>query len=1050
MKIKIFILVVLFLIVFTACEKSESKNNEIEEGTVMESEKNTLSMESDTANKVTTDGNAPVIPTGTSAKDWKWYDTNMNGMGWVTGVVVCPTEPYQMYAKTDVGGVYRLDRSQSLNGKQGVWIPLQEGMGGDLGTFVSIESIAVDPIDGNKVYFAANGSGSHGNVFMSGDGGQTWTDTKLWFENGDAGVLMDGNGDGRNETGERLRVDPNDTNLLYFASRQDGLWRYNISENDWEKLNTTGLPAASGESAWRGYTYIAFDKTNGVMPDGRTKTFYIGVTGQGVYVTTDGGLNFTKLDGDQTLSPASGIVNDNGVFVTTAKDGVYSAQRSGTLTRLAEQSTYGLSLDIRNQDFAALGLSVNDWDNMNNMYRISKDGTLTWTRKMVNGKLIPYATYNGWCHPERGGFVIDPADPTGNTGYAGTGFGVVKASDIAASKTHGNVVWDDFTQGISELCVYYVKTAPVVYSDGSFGPDVQFGCADMGGFSLIDRNTVPASRIMTGNVKAGSPEWNVPLMIGTGLDYCWRYPQYMVYTGTHEFANDYALKYGASRDGGLSWEEISVPVEDKAARGIDTEDTGGVIAMSSSNPYNVVWCPDLGFPKWSDDMGQTWHDPDNIGDFTTGSFVYTDDKGSHPTLYERSMYWWSEAQTLQSDKVNGDTFYLFTSRNASDAQFWRSTDGGKSWELAYEGNKWNTNDPDKINSAGVPWAKVNVNPLAEGDVFISLGTHYDKRGLWRSANKDCTEFNKLPNVQFADGVGFGAGTSPELPWIYIYGQANGDTIGVYVSKDDGNTWERITNDTEQFSSVTGITGDMRQRGLVYISRSGRGVAVGELADGPVNVSDWYICDQCEITDSSYTGICDLYNPADGNFKAWHSYARYFGDTSDSLIIPEVKPESGEQLLKNGDFSDGTDPWFTYEWDGPATVAQLNVVNEPGEYGGRYIEVTGRRNNWDNLAQGISLDKIKAGKTYTVSGWLYLPKPNNIQIGLTFEGGSGRQWFNASTKTVGEWVYVEGEHTITEANLNGCTEIQFIVSTASGNAGEFRAANLSLRTGGIDD
>ena len=853
MKTKISILVILFLIIFTACEKTETKYDEFEEDIIIES-----------ANK--------------NAEGWEWYDANMNGMGWVTGVVVSETAPYTMYAKTDVGGTYRLDREAEYNGKTGRWIPLQEGMGGDLGTFSSIESIAVDPADGMKVYFAADGGTHQGNIFMSADGGKNWTDTKFYFVNGGSGVHMEGNGDGRNETGERLRVDPNNTDLLFFASRRDGLWRYDISKNNWEKLTANGLPEASG----RGYTYIAFDKNGGAEPDGRTSIFYIGVTGHGVYVTDDGGENFTKSSGDQTLSPAAGAVNNDGVFVTTASDGVYSAARGGSLTQIAKQSAYGLSIDIHNQDFAALGLSVEDYRNENNMYRIGRDGALAWTRKMVNGVLIPYAVYGGWCHPERGGFVIDPADPTGNTGYAGTGFGVVKASDIAGSNTRGNVVWDDFTQGISELCAYYVKAAPIVYADKTFGPDMQFGCADMGGFSVIDRREVPKSRIMTGNVTAGSPEWNVPLTIGTGMDYCFGYPQYMVYTGTHQFSNDDAFKFGASRDGGLTWEEISVPIEDKAKRGInDSGNTGGVIAMSSTNPYNLVWGPNRGFLKWSDDMGQTWNDPANLDEIKQGA-------GSH--FYEREMYWWSSAQTLQADPVNGDKFYLFTHKSGV-AELWRTTDGGRNWTKQYTGAANQTeanNNHDLINAVGgVPWAKIQVNPIKEGDVFVCLGIHYNKRngGLWRSANSEAADFVKVPNIDYANAVGFGAGETPGRPWIYIYGQANGDIHGVYVSKDDGNTWERITGDSEQFYSVTGISGDMRQRGLVYLTRSGRGVTVGEIISGGgiVNVSDWYICDECEIKDGNYTGICNSYDPANGNFKAWHSYAKYVRDTNDWLI-----------------------------------------------------------------------------------------------------------------------------------------------------------------------
>ena len=951
------------------------------------------------------------------SENWNWYDANMNGMGWVTGVVACPTAPYTIYAKTDVGGVYRLDREQSLNGKQGRWLPLLESFGSDRANYTSVESVAVDPNDGMVVYFAGGNDGG-GDVFKSADGGKTWTSTNLTAKN----VYMAGNGEGRSETGERLRVDPNNANILYFASRRDGLWRYDGS--NWSKVTASGLPAAEG----LGYTYAAFDKNSGTQSDGSTSAFYVGADNNGVYITTDGGASFTKAAGENPVNPRAGAVNDAGRFVTASADGVYTAERGGSLTKLKNTaSAYGLSLDVHNQDFAALGLNAGD-----NMYRIGADGSLEWTRKMANGELIPYATYNNWCHPERGGFVIDPADPTGNTGFAGTGFGVVKASDMSASKTSGNVVWDDFTQGIGELVVNFVKVAPIVYKNGDIGPDFQLACADMGGFSVIDRTKVPASRIMLGNTVNNQKEWNIPLTIGTGWDYCWRYPQYMAYTGTHQFANDNALKYGVSRDGGLTWEELNIPASDKSYYGIadpaENRLTGGVIAMSSANPYNLVWSPDLGFPKWSDNMGQTWNDPVNINDLK-GSYEYN----GAPTLFERSMYWWANAQSLQSDKVKGDTFYLFTAKDGTDAQLWRSADGGKNWTLQYEGNTGGSNDPDKINYYYNPSAKVAVNPAAEGDVFI---------GYWRSANKDCTDFKRLPDVQQAYSVGFGAGMTADMPWIYIYGKANDDSnFGVYVSKDNGQTWEKITDDSEQLYGVNAIEGDMRQRGLVYLGRGGRGVTVGEIDGGAVDVSDWYICADCEISGDNYTKVCDRYDPANGKFGAWHSSANYPSDTGGALITPKSSA-AGEELLINNNFADGVNEWFTYN---PDPRAALEVVNTSGDYGDRYISVSGRTQNWDSLAQGVEHSKITAGK-YTVSGWVYMPKSNRIQIGLHFPDATAKNLFLPAATKKGEWVYVSGVIEVTKENLDG-SEIQFVISTSGGNSSDFYVANLSLTSGG---
>ena len=46
-----------------------------------------------------------------SPEPFAWKNVNMQGMGYVSGVVVHPLAPYDVYIRTDAGGAYRLDRS---------------------------------------------------------------------------------------------------------------------------------------------------------------------------------------------------------------------------------------------------------------------------------------------------------------------------------------------------------------------------------------------------------------------------------------------------------------------------------------------------------------------------------------------------------------------------------------------------------------------------------------------------------------------------------------------------------------------------------------------------------------------------------------------------------------------------------------------------------------------------------------------------------------------------------------------------------------------------
>ena len=135
-----------------------------------------------------------------------WRNVVIGGGGFVTGIVIHPRERGLMYARTDVGGAYRWDSAAKG------WIPITDWLGMADVDLTGIESIALDPSDPNRVFLAA-GIYSRGNaaILRSADRGKT-------FERTDVPFKMGGNEAGRNN-GERLAVDPNLSNVLFFGSR---------------------------------------------------------------------------------------------------------------------------------------------------------------------------------------------------------------------------------------------------------------------------------------------------------------------------------------------------------------------------------------------------------------------------------------------------------------------------------------------------------------------------------------------------------------------------------------------------------------------------------------------------------------------------------------------------------------------------------------------------------------------------------------------------------------------------------------------------------------
>src|SRR5687768_6519010 len=154
-------------------------------------------------------------PTKTDGTPYIWKNVTILGGGYVTGVVYSPAKAGVVYARTDVGGAYRLNPSDKS------WIPLTDHFNRQQANYIGVESLAVDPSDPNKVY-AAVGTytqdwAGNGAILRSNDQGKTWERTDVLFK-------MGGNENGRGN-GERLAVDPNDGKILFFGSRKNGLWK---------------------------------------------------------------------------------------------------------------------------------------------------------------------------------------------------------------------------------------------------------------------------------------------------------------------------------------------------------------------------------------------------------------------------------------------------------------------------------------------------------------------------------------------------------------------------------------------------------------------------------------------------------------------------------------------------------------------------------------------------------------------------------------------------------------------------------------------------------
>src|SRR5688572_5265801 len=232
-----------------------------------------------------------------TSQPYNWKNVQIVGGGFVPGIVYNQSQPGLVYARTDIGGAYRLDPATNR------WIPLTDWIGWDDWNLTGIVSLATDAVDPNRLYLAAgtytnSWDPNNGAILRSSDKGNSFQVSPLPFKLG-------GNMPGRG-MGERLEIDPNKNNILYLgAPSGNGLWRSIDYGATWSRVTSFPVvgtyvedPADPNQylNDVQGIVWVTFDKRTGT-PGNVTQTIYVGVADKGnsVYRSTDGGNSWQPL-----------------------------------------------------------------------------------------------------------------------------------------------------------------------------------------------------------------------------------------------------------------------------------------------------------------------------------------------------------------------------------------------------------------------------------------------------------------------------------------------------------------------------------------------------------------------------------------------------------------------------------------------------------------------------------------------------------------------------------------------------------------------------------
>ncbi len=777
---------------------------------------------------------------------YQYHNLPIPGGGYVTGFLFHPVEKGLVYLRTDIGGTYRYDHSS------GGWLSLIDHvtMFDTSETFVT--ALALDNHYPQRLYIAC---GVHdepnGKLAVSDDYGQTFSYYPL-------PCPVHGNWNGRG-TGSRLVVDPNNSNILYFASQRGGLLRSINRGQDWESVSiasdkrknelhetfiwvnplavkadrsqilvlaTAGLDNSVGEGTIRGHSlFISVDagqtwdalpmpeskeskdvKVNGLVGhryDFDGKYFYVTLSGTGkqsyihdVGYSCDSGDCYGGLVLRYPVMADGTLGNYENITPTV---GPFDYTKNGD----NDCGFGGISACPAMPGLLAVSTIC---ERRGDIVFLSRDYGNTYEVSLFDLETENLHFNTSYMQPEYNGnhsiihwlsdIKINPFDPDDVLFNSGTG--VFGTHNFTAK----DCVWQDRCAGIEETVHLNVYSPP---AGEVLALDI---VGDLGGFAFTDLDT-PCR---------------------------------------NSFADASGNRYITCINADYSDENASCVVV--TPRGNWTGKTTGGLILSEDQcqtfahlpiPYGIsdfvdllldrIICPNVnsGWAAMSPDCQNiVWSLADNIT-LPQKAVIHSHDKGQH---FNQSYFFdldgqpaWDGFIKVFADRCNSSLMYAFNTSRL----FYISKDGGETFHQYPI--------PEEVPSFPVAFidtadkSSIWVESGKEGVIYLSLCEH----GIWKISydqNTDTLSYTKLTkagDVFYKMGLGILSADSDYFKDNKaIYTAATIDGIyGFYRSVDDCRSWMRINDDRQMFGNINAIAGDSRVFGRFFLATGSRGLLYGE-------------------------------------------------------------------------------------------------------------------------------------------------------------------------------------------------------------------------------
>jgi len=754
---------------------------------------------------------------------YNFNSLSVPGGGFVTGFVFHPVKSDVLYARTDIGGVYRYDFSAEK------WDILGNGITEFQHHLTRPLAMALDPNKPNMLFTMCgdsgkNFSGGSSSFTISEDYGKTFTEKKVPF-------TCNGNSPARSAA-ERLAFYKG---TFFFGSQGEGLWRSDDYGDNWTRLNfpeenivfvyiTDGgalIVSCTGETGADGLNrahtlYVSYDmgesfeklpvpkavndercEHNGFVAGG------IAHHGDKVLITFSHSFRSNPWSKWNDFSCDGGGGFDGRLYLYKIKENRITLSRDITPTFpdfSDENPVRKLPFGLGGIDFYDDFVSVCSIGGHGDAIFISRDFGESYefitshdlSRFVVD---VPYLKpeYNGGRIPLHwmSCLKINPINP--DFAVINTGTGIFSLRDITK-----NAFIKTLCNGIEETVHMNIYGIP-----GGKNKVIDL-VGDLGGFSFRELSSPCENSFADENKHR--------YITCLNADYVNSNPDIFVTSARGNWTGQTVGGVILTKDGGDSFKHIGFPngISEKLDEAIsDTKRpnyNGGWTAISADGNI-ILWTLAYQYMKLPCFCAVRY---DVKGESFTKVKIYDKDKNDISESDRHIKFF--------SDRINPCRFYGF----GENGSLYASYDGGESFYETITSDYF----PD-YNMSGIDGLKnseIRFLPTKEGTCYAALLNN----GLWRIKfdNYNALVERVTEEEDFVKTIGFGLGISETMPAIFISGRLFGE-YGFWKSTDSGKSWAKINTHEQMFGPIVSMDGDFRKNGRVYIATGFRGGLYGE-------------------------------------------------------------------------------------------------------------------------------------------------------------------------------------------------------------------------------